>query len=404
MKKAITLLVSFVLIGLALCSCVRNEKGNNSNSNNSKNLTIATFVDLHIDDPGTDKNPNVFYLAKKRYEEETGGKVIVKLYNHEQFLSKLVTLIGSGRSPDLIYLGSGYMPKFAAMEILQPVDDYISAEEVNYPEASKSFTWKGKSYALRVEQIQPYMIWYNKKLFEKSGLDDPYELWKAGNWNWEKFKELGIALTQDTDSDGSIDQWGFSTAGIYTPMWANGGKWYKTDENGNVTITWKEEAFYNGLKLMQDAAGVWWTPAPGEGYNTFSTGGCAMVGYTFEFIWQSAQNMDVKNIGCVPWPEGPQFKDNGGLYQTYCNLIGLAQGAKNVDGAVKYAKIMTDIEKSLDLDHIPFGNVTAEKYFTEEHWEQIHMHHWFGCKRVLQLRFFRCCFCIYFVKNSLWKV
>lgn len=126
--------------GVMLSGCQEVKPGESGGS--SKNLTIATFVDLRIDDPGTDENPNMFYYAKQKYEEETGGTVVVKLYNDQQFLSKLVTLIGSGNSPDLVYLGSGSMPKFAAMEILQPVDDLTDVTKVNYPEAAESFVWK----------------------------------------------------------------------------------------------------------------------------------------------------------------------------------------------------------------------------------------------------------------------
>lgn len=370
MKRVLaTVLVVCVIASLALCGC---QSGNNPGGGKSgKNLTIATFVDLHIDEPGTDEAPNVFYLAKKKYEEETGGKVTVKLYNAEQFTSKLVTLIGSGNSPDLIYCGSGSTPKYQAMELLQPIDDLVDLQTVNYPDAAESFVWKNKHYALRVEQIQPYMIWYNKKLFEKNGTEDPYTLWKNGEWTWDKFKELGTELTQDTDSDGTIDQWGFSTAGVFTPMWANGGKWWKADENGKVSVSWKDDAFYNGLKFMQEAAGTWWTTNPGDGYNTFAAGGCAMVGYTFEFIWQSARDMDTEDIGCVPWPTGPNFEENGGFYQTYCNLIGLAQGAKNAEGAILYTQMMTQIEKDINGKYLPFGNASAEKYFTDEHWEAL---------------------------------
>ena len=351
--------------GVMLSGCQEVKPGESGGS--SKNLTIATFVDLRIDDPGTDENPNMFYYAKQKYEEETGGTVVVKLYNDQQFLSKLVTLIGSGNSPDLGYLGSGSMPKFAAMEILQPVDDLTDVTKVNYPEAAESFVWKQKHYALRVEQIQPYMIWYNKNLLNKNGLEDPYDLWKSGEWNWEKFEELGRELTQDTDDDGNIDQWGFNTAGVYTPMWANGGDWYRVDDSGNVSITWKEAPFYNGLKFMQDAGGTWW----GGEYEGFATGNVAMIGYTFEFVWLYANKMAGEDIGCVPWPAGPNFEETGGKYQTYCNLLGVAQGAGNAEGAVKFCDYMTSGEQEKNLKHTPFGNAAAEKFLTEEHWEAL---------------------------------
>ena len=371
--RAISLLLAVVILSTLFAGCTIGDgpSGGGQGGELGGRLVIATFVDLHIDEPGTEDNPNIFYYAKKKYEEETGGTVQVKLYNHTQFTSKLVTLIGSNNSPDLIYLGSGHMPKYSAMQLLQPVDDLIDIEKVNYPEAAESFVWKDEHYALRVEQVQPYMIWYNKKLFARNGLEDPYDLWKADNWGWDKFKELGLALTQDTDGDGSIDQWGFTTAGIYTAMWANGGDWYRSDSEGNVEITWKEEPFYNGLKFMQDSAGSWWTPKAGDGYSGFSSNKTAMAGYTFEFVWQYAQDMDAKDIGCVPWPKGPNFDETGGLYQAYCNLIAIAQGANNVASAIKYTEYMTELEKEMYTGYTPFGNATAEKFLTQEHWEAL---------------------------------
>lgn len=368
MRKISIILCLLIVFGLvaSLGGCkIGEDKGDSSK------LVIATFVDLHIDDPGTDDNPNIFHYAKKKYEEETGGVVQVKLYNHTQFLSKLVSLIGSGNSPDLVYLGSGHMPKFAAMELLQPVDEYIKIEDVNYPEAAKSFIWKEKGYALRVEQVQPYMIWYNKKIFVRNGVEDPYDLWKEGKWTWSEFEKIGKELTQDTNQDGAIDQWGFSTSGVYTPMWANGGDWYRINDKGEVDITWKEPAFYNGLKFMQEAAGSWWTPGAGDGYSSFASNGCAMVGYTFEFVWQFASDMESDDIGCVPWPTGPDFEENGGLYQAYCNLLGIGQGASNPQGAAKFAEFMTELEMEKYKGHLPFGNATAEKFLTEEHWEAL---------------------------------
>ncbi len=136
------------------------------------------------------------------------------------------------------------------------MDDLTDVTKVNYPEAAESFVWKQKHYALRVEQIQPYMIWYNKNLLNKNGLEDPYDLWKSGEWNWEKFEELGRELTQDTDDDGNIDQWGFNTAGVYAHV-GQRRRLVPVDDSGNVSITWKEAPFYNGLKFMQDAGGAW---------------------------------------------------------------------------------------------------------------------------------------------------
>jgi len=45
-------------------------------------------------------------------------------------------------------------------------------------------------------------------MFEEAGLSNLNEIQNAGDWTWDKMKELAIALTKDTDGDGEIDQWG----------------------------------------------------------------------------------------------------------------------------------------------------------------------------------------------------
>jgi len=360
------LIFGMVSIGFGGCSVIQQDGGSDSTDINGKDLVIVSFVDLYLDEEGKNGNINLFYEAKKEYEKKYGAKITFKLYNNDVFQNKLIQMIGSNSSPDLIYCGSLHMPRFAAMEILQPVDDYIDTSTLNFQKAAESLMWAGKHYAARVEQVQPYVIWYNRKIFQKNGIEEPYTLWKKGEWTWEKFREVGIKLTQDTTNSGQITQWGFGTSGIYTPMWANAGKWFTIDDNKQVKITWKEPAFYNGLKFMQDAVNVdkWWCPDSVLGYSQFAAGNFAMVGEPFEFTHKYASNMDTIIIGCAPWPEGPNFQENGGNYYCACNLLGIANGAKNPYGAAEFCNIMTRMEKEMDV--IPLGNAEAEKYLSEQ--------------------------------------
>jgi len=54
-----------------------------------------------------------------------------------------------------------------------------------------------------------HALGFNKQLLEANGLEDPRDLWDKGEWTWEKFREYCKILTQDTDGDGEIDQYGF---------------------------------------------------------------------------------------------------------------------------------------------------------------------------------------------------
>ncbi|MHB8964176.1 MAG: ABC transporter substrate-binding protein [Saccharofermentanales bacterium] len=370
MKSIVIALALTMAAAIGACDIIEVENSNIEDVK-GKDLVIASFVDLRMDKEGTADNPNLFYDVKQEYEKEYKSGVIFKLYNEQIFQNKLIQMIGSGNAPDLVYCGSLHLPRFAAMQLLQPIDDFMDPEKVNYKETADSLMWGGKHIAARVEQIQPYVIWYNKKIFQKNGLTEPYDLWKNGEWTFDKFREIGMALTQDTNNDGLTDQFGFDTSGVYTPMWANAGKWLEVGEDGNVDILWKEPAFYNAVKFYKDAIWTdgWWHKDPIAGYSGFSANQFAMIGEPFEFKFTYVKDMDMDLIGCAPWPEGPQFKDNGGKYYTACNILGIANRSKNPYGAAEFAKMMTDYEKTLDLDHIPLGNASAEAYLTEKDWE-----------------------------------
>ncbi len=54
-----------------------------------------------------------------------------------------------------------------------------------------------------------YPLGFNKQMLDAAGLEDPRDLWDRGEWTWDKFNEYCQVLTQDTDGDGQIDQYGY---------------------------------------------------------------------------------------------------------------------------------------------------------------------------------------------------
>lgn len=54
-----------------------------------------------------------------------------------------------------------------------------------------------------------YPLAFNKQMLDENGLENPCDLWERGEWTWDKFNEYCQILTQDTDGDGQIDQYGY---------------------------------------------------------------------------------------------------------------------------------------------------------------------------------------------------
>ena len=54
-----------------------------------------------------------------------------------------------------------------------------------------------------------YPLAFNLQMLQDNNLEDPRELYKRGEWTWDKFIEYAQKLTQDTDGDGTTDQYGY---------------------------------------------------------------------------------------------------------------------------------------------------------------------------------------------------
>ena len=54
-----------------------------------------------------------------------------------------------------------------------------------------------------------YPLAFNKQMLEDNNLEDPRVLYENNEWTWDKFIEYCKVLTQDTDGDGQIDQYGY---------------------------------------------------------------------------------------------------------------------------------------------------------------------------------------------------
>ena len=52
---------------------------------------------------------------------------------------------------------------------------------------------------------------YNAEMLDSLNLEAPEDLAARGEWTWDKFEEYLDALTQDTDGDGNIDVYGYSS-------------------------------------------------------------------------------------------------------------------------------------------------------------------------------------------------
>ncbi len=140
--------------------------------------------------------------AAERFHETHPGIVVeVKMPN---FMGSAVSVKGMAENADCF----AWTPDFqdpesqAAILNLQPfldADPSFTTDDF-YPALLEQFTWQGQVWGLPAD-LQPFLIEYNKDLFDAAGEDYP-----ALDWTLDDFFELATALTRGQDDD---KQYGF---------------------------------------------------------------------------------------------------------------------------------------------------------------------------------------------------
>lgn len=364
--KSIALLIALCLTASLFTGCSV-SMGSDDEGKVGGDLKIVSFYNIYPDDDTT-----AVGAAIKEYKKKYGANVTYTQYDYSVYNNKLLQLVAAGNAPDVIFAYWGDMPRLAAIQLVQPIEDYVDISKQNLPELMNSYKWQGKHYAASVQQVQTPLLWYNKSMLEKAGITEmPYDLWKADKWNWDKFLEYAKLLTVDTNGDGENDQWGFNTYNMSCFHWSNSATKIRTDDAGNVKITWKEESYLNATKFLQQLRfkDVVMTQDGTTAISDLANGVCAMAYGTYEMLGSLAQaGADTTKYAVAPFPTGPQFD---GHYYSATNLVTIAKGAKNPKGAGALAELICEKEREMFGDKPNLASPDYTKYLDDKAMEVV---------------------------------
>ena len=143
-----------------------------------------------------------------------------------EYRTRLVTEFAAGTAPDITLMNYRRYADFAANDLLQPIDPFLEQSAVIsqddfYAAAIDAFTWQ-ESLVCLPQNISSLVVYYNQDLFDAAGLAYPTD-----EWDWASFVDTAVALTQDWDGDGTIDQYGLgiepSLFRLAPFVWQNAG-------------------------------------------------------------------------------------------------------------------------------------------------------------------------------------
>lgn len=341
---------------LADSSILSDTNSSNATSQGGKTIitsTINTSVDTSVktDDIYKDLKGTTVRIISFA-EPETMGKILIKefekkygctvkleIYGWEEWQTKILEMVAAGTPPDLAICFDQQFLKYVTSGILQPIDSFIDPDAKFWDSnILNNYKWKGKTYCVNTIAWDGLMLNYNKNLLENAGLDgsaDPLELYKKGEWTFDKFREYAKKLT--TQKDGKTDVWGYASWVDDAFIWAAGGKEIDVKSDGSIAITLDKPAEIAGIEMLRAMI-----------HDDKSTSFLAQQNFTPLFRAQkvafhgerpgyAVTDMSAKlsfDVGIVPYPK----LDKNSKYYTPCITQGwgVPVGAKNPKGAMAY--------------------------------------------------------------------
>lgn len=211
-----------------------------------------------------------------------------------------------GTLPDVYMVLNEDLSKFADVGMLQALDGYIAGDKKM--DISKYFsstyavgTYGSMQYALPFESV-PTMMFVNKTLLEKEGIEIP-----DSDWTWSDFYAICEKVTKDSDGDGKLDQFGQYGYTWQNALSSNSATLFNQDGSAS---TLKNSQVYSAIEFMRklvklnqnqevtsqmfDEGNVAFCPMRFSEYRTYKPYPWSVKKYS-SFEWD-----------CITMPSGPQ--------------------------------------------------------------------------------------------------
>jgi multiple sugar transport system substrate-binding protein len=266
-------------------------------------------------------------------------KVNVEVSDWDSYWTKVKTLLAANTPPDVFAMDAPLYLDYQSRGVLLNLQPYIDKTQGFldgfYPVTLDAYKLPDGYYGMP-RDFQTVVLFYNKDMFDAAKVAYP-----TADWTYDDLRAAAKSLTLDTNGDGTIEQWGFSTdlwdmeLAWSEAIWSWGGEVINADHTktmiGEPAARQAWQYFYD---LMFTDHSMPDTNTTGQyGGDLFQAGIAAMTtighwavpGYaTVEFKWDVA-----------PMPISP----TGGR-ATSVNSAGfvVAKDSKNPDAAWEFIK------------------------------------------------------------------
>ena len=217
------------------------------------------------------------------FKEKVGIQVAFESSTMDKYQTNLSGKIMAGNPPQVAAIINSWYPQPITRGLMQPIKntgwDYSNKEDNIYAlSMMEQFSYKGEMYgvALKGSNHSTFSVmFFNKDILAAKGVkEDPYQLWKKGQWNWDTCLQIAKACT-----DAKKEQYGLGCVSQYHWMLSAGEDFVLSDINGlknnvkssGVLNAWSHawDMYYTHKVVPTEA---------GSQQNLFFQGSIAMMG------------------------------------------------------------------------------------------------------------------------------
>lgn len=205
LKRTLALILAAAAVGCSVSCSKKNGEGNSQESS----LTDATEAPTEPDD-GT-KNQTIYWLADydinpaenesrsvalSLFEDVYGGKVEWIQTNPNDKFTTLDQRILSDQPVDMFPYEDDCLPNGVTKNHYQPLDNYFDILDIDsdlwsgMQDVINMFEYKGAHYVVPYSLSDPQLIIYSRQLMKDEELDDPFELYEKGEWDWDAMMDM----------------------------------------------------------------------------------------------------------------------------------------------------------------------------------------------------------------------
>lgn len=344
-------LLLVLVLSLTLFGC---DKGGNKGGGGGgdidfggQEIVIVCYWDDVPDEPGPSLSSQRWYQRYKDLEKKYNCvftcNVLVETEISAQFEA---ASLAQQKFGDIVILKMDNAKKFQKQSMLYDISKVmdLDAEYLN-DEVTEIFKdpKTGAVYAFsNYKEGQKSFILFNKNIFDRYGVEYPYQYVENNTWTPEKFLDLATRTTND--AEGVKGFYAITTdPQISYFLYGFGGNIVYADENGLYHSGLTKAETIEGLKFIRDMnvahkvtlvpeAGVSWT----HPIEMFKAGKVAMVSGADHNLDDLAQNMD-DDYGIVPYPKKPEIQQWANMHETH--NVKVMQAILDDDYAKKLGKV-----------------------------------------------------------------